>query len=813
MVKLAFVIHILGLLLLVGCYNGNNLEVIDGGNCIVVSTATSRTSLGEKNNGAYPVYWSASDKIAVNGAESQSTAINAENPTIAKFSFDATLQYPYNITYPYTSTTTADAPMVEFLAEQSYVSGSFCEGSAPMCGYVSQKDEKVELKHLAGVLRFAVKGGEENIVLDKVVVTSKTAKLAGEFSVDCTNGTIAPGENAGNSVTYALPSNFKLSTEEHSYFYIAVPAVEVGECTVDFVEPSGEKMRCVWSSSKPVTAGKVREFASVTYKGGAAGVLSPLEAEQDNFETANAAYGYVKDSNGNPIAGVAVSDGFTVTATNSRGFYSLQTTSDTWYIYVSVPSEYEIPRGEYGLPTFYKKFEPGNQRYDFTLTPLSGGKEEKFALFTITDVHLTSQTKLETFRDKVVPHINKQYDAYAKEGISAYCVNLGDNITNYDQHNTSDWRDDILSELELSKTPIFSVFGNHDCCYFDATQPLCIDERSSTYDLKAQREFEDMFGPINYSFNRGDVHIVCMRDILFVNPNLCEINRGFTAEQYEWVKQDLALVSKEKMVVLCVHHQLYNSDSPYCQEILSIMDDFKEGHIMSGHGHVQRNSRYGNHNDIYEHVTCSICGPVWTFDLCGDGTPCGYQIFLADGAHFADWYYISYLEGLDSRDHQFRLYRGNARTGAAISGTNKNGTKGYYQFNFGENTILANIYNADSRWKVSVYEDGVYSGDMERLPGAKPAYSELVGDGSYESPFRFADGVVSGYDFYVGGYHLGLKGRQTSYSGAWTQCVHMYKYDLKNKDAKVEVVVKDFFGKVYTKKEFIDCTDYSSPLN
>ena len=148
------------------------------------------------------------------------------------------------------------------------------------------------------------------------------------------------------------------------------------------------------------------------------------------------------------------------------------------------------------------------------------------------------------------------------------------------------------------------------------------------------------------------------------------------------------------------------------------MDDFKEGHIMSGHGHVQRNLRYGNHNDIYEHVTCSICGPVWTFDLCGDGTPCGYQIFVADGAHFADWYYISYLEGLDSRDHQFRLYRGNARTGAAISGTNKNGTKGYYQFNFGENTILANIYNADSRWTVSVYEDGIYSGDMERLPGA-----------------------------------------------------------------------------------------------
>ena len=106
-------------------------------------------------------------------------------------------------------------------------------------------------------------------------------------------------------------------------------------------------------------------------------------------------------------------------------------------------------------------------------------------------------------------------------------------------------------------------------------------------------------------------------------------------------------------------------------------------------------------------------------------------------------------------------------------------------------------------------KDGEYSGAMTQLPGAKPAYSELIGDGSYENPFRCADGVVTGYDFYVGGFHLGLKGRQTSHSGAWVQCVHMYKYELKNKDAKVKVVVTDFFGNEYTETEITEGTDYT----
>jgi hypothetical protein len=49
--------------------------------------------------------------------------------------------------------------------------------------------------------------------------------------------------------------------------------------------------------------------------------------------------------------------------------------------------------------------------------------------------------------------------------------------------------------------PVFQVMGNHDNVYFNANRIIEADETSSTFNLKAQRDFERYFGPANYSFN------------------------------------------------------------------------------------------------------------------------------------------------------------------------------------------------------------------------------------------------------------------------------------------------------------------------
>ena len=191
---------------LVGCQNEFNDDYADdrGVTTLSVSTTATRTSLGEKAGESYPVYWSEGDRIVVNGVQSEAAVINSEDASSAQFNFSTSVKRPYNITYPYTSTSTASAPKVVFLAEQSYVEGTFASGAAPMCGY-SDSNSKIELKHLAGVLRLPVKAKKSGVTLSKVVVTS-SAKIAGEFAVNCSSAALTSSSSAkkGYATTSSL---------------------------------------------------------------------------------------------------------------------------------------------------------------------------------------------------------------------------------------------------------------------------------------------------------------------------------------------------------------------------------------------------------------------------------------------------------------------------------------------------------------------------------------------------------------------------------------------------------------------------------
>lgn len=233
---------------------------------IEVALPETRIALGDKVNGIYSAYWSEGDKIVINGRLSDEVKIDSENKSYATFSVSGVLDYPFNVTYPYTSATSEAAPIVEFKAEQAYTPGSFAEGSAPMCGYVAELGGKVALKHLAGILRFPVQASKEGTILQKIVITAISGtKISGEFSVDCAAVVATPTAQAKSVVTYTLPSNFVLSTTEPSVFYISVPAGEIGSATIEFIEASGKKMLSNWNPSTPIKSGIVREFKPITY--------------------------------------------------------------------------------------------------------------------------------------------------------------------------------------------------------------------------------------------------------------------------------------------------------------------------------------------------------------------------------------------------------------------------------------------------------------------------------------------------------------------------------------------------------------------
>lgn len=812
-------------LLLLGCQTDVATEVISGESVTSLSIALpeSRTALGEKSGDTYPVYWSDGDKIVVNGAVSAAAEIDAANPSRAEFSFGSPLNYPLKITYPYTSTTTAAAPKVVFPAVQAYAEGTFAPNSAPMCGYVGNSNEKVVLKHLAGALRIAIKAKEKSVVLDKVVVSSASAKLAGEFAVNCTDGTISPSENTSASVTYTLPSNYTLSTSQDSYFYITLPAVEQGKCNVEFFETSGESMRCEWNSSTPITAGNVREFSPITYTRGTVSTLAPMESEEDEFYMAYTARGYVRDNAGNPIKGVAVSDGFKVTTTDENGYYFLNVSRDCWYVFISLPAEYEVPINSYGQPCYFKKYSKTEFVYDFTLTPLAGGKETRFALFAFGDPQVTSDATLVRFQNEAVPGIKKHVDEVkATTGLPCYGITLGDIISNGTSNNDEAYRDDMRDGFSASQVglPVFQVMGNHDQIHCTSSKPIEVDSRSSSVQIKHQRNFEDIFGPVNYSFNRGDVHVVGMRDIVYDGAVSGGHTLGFSNEQVEWLRQDLALVPKDKMVVLCVHIQILNSTKNNANKVVAMLNEFQEAHIISGHTHVTRNYEHSMEGlttkNVMEHNSGAVCGRWWSSNIGGDGTPNGFQVFIGDkgskGGTFSDWYFVGYHEGQNTRDHQMRLYRGNAVTGHAITGTNTYNVKGYYGFNYAEDYLIANIYNVDKRWKIEVYEDGVYSGDMTRITSLDTGEGQLIGSYTAEDPRRFPDGVDTYREMYCVGLNLGIIGSYSASgpgTGAFGKSYNLHKYKLKNKNAKIMVKATDRFGNVYTESKITDGMDYS----
>ena len=793
--------------------------IVDEGTTLTVALTQTRTSLGKPDGKNYPVYWSDGDKIVVNGQLSEEVEIDPKDNSRAEFLVKPTPTYPLHITYPYCTSTSAEQAVVEFQAEQTYTEGSFALGSAPMCGYAEVQTKTVSMKHLAGVLRLPVRAKFNGTVLKKIVITAESG-IAGKFNVDCPDTAISATKDVSNVVTYTLPANFTLSTTTESLFYITLPAVEPGDCTVNFVDASGNNMEAIWTPSKPLAKGVVHEFDTIIYEPKTTTILQPLEVVEDEFEILyEKVYGYVKYTDGTPISGVAISDGYTVVTTDSKGYYELDGVStDAWYIHCSIPNDVVVPIDELGRPGFFQKYPSNTPQYNFTFEKLPNGPENEFYLFALADTQPTNTTIIERFRIQAAPEIK----AYSKElGLPCYGIVLGDLVG-----SKPALMEPMRDELAAGKVgmPMFTVMGNHDHISLNSSNPVFPDKRNSTFYVKIQRGFEECFGPVNYSFNRGNVHIVGMRDVLNTsNISVSDYATGFTKQQYEWLQQDLALVSKDKMVVLCVHIPIYNKgkvgDGYYTQEILNLLDQYAEAHILSGHTHYMNpydHNYYKTGHKIYEHCISATRPDMIDSHIHRDGSPNGYAILHAQGSSFIDWYYKGYPYGMNSRDDQIRLYRGATIVGKepTESDSNNYGTMGFYQIPFDNATLLANIFTSDPSWTVEASEDGgkTWSKMTHFYNISGSEYADLQGSGTYNDPWRVTDGLVCSRDFWAIGILYGYFG--SSVGNNYNKCNTMWKYTLKNPNTtQIKVRATDSHsGYVYTEDKVEDGVDFGYAL-
>lgn len=181
---------------------------------------TTKTVLGEAQDGVRPVLWCKGDKISVNGVASQALAIEENVPT-ASFVFEKELSAPYSIIYP-ASMVKDGGSVITLPSQQKVASGdNIVSGSMPMAGYSTT--ESVMMKQVCGILGIRLKMGTEANLIRYIEVTALGGEpVCGDFTVDYQNGTLSSEVKDANVIRMEVQKT--LPAESANAFNVILPA-------------------------------------------------------------------------------------------------------------------------------------------------------------------------------------------------------------------------------------------------------------------------------------------------------------------------------------------------------------------------------------------------------------------------------------------------------------------------------------------------------------------------------------------------------------------------------------------------------------
>ena len=444
---------------------------------------------------------------------------------------------------------------------------------------------------------------------------------------------------------------------------------------------------------------------------------------------------------GKGVPSVQVTDGKNFVKTDNQGRYSMLVNSESNFIYYTLPSGYQSPVKE-GVPVFYAPLNHNKsaQTVNFELLK-SPESQQKHAFILWADPQVADLEEFNLLKE-VVGDISKTIASFPAS-VPFHAISAGDNV--FDKLHFYPNYKEVIKELNI---PFYQALGNHDMDY---------NERSNEL---SDASYSKAFGPAYYSFNKGNVHYVVLKNVFYYGFSYRYI--GYVDEkQLSWLEKDLHAVKPGTTVVVTMHiPTIYGeSEKPYdyayqlSNEVTNRKALYKilkpyNAHILAGHSHTQWNAVISP--TLVEHVHAAASGAWWQGDICTDGTPKGYTVYMVDGDSLS-WYFKA--SGQDKTE-QFKLYS----TGSDLK---------YPEF------FIANVYNYDPSWQVSWYENGVYKGEMTRYWGKDP-----LAESTY------------------------IPGKNKKY--AWLnvgEIQHLFKAKPEKMESKIQVVVKDRFGNTY-KKEF-----------
>lgn len=214
---------------------------------------TTKTVLGDAQDGVRPVLWCKGDKISVNGVVSD--PLDVEGDVLkADFVLSGQVSAPYKIIYP--AGMVKDAATVTLPAGQKYAEGdNIVSGSMPMAGYSTT--ESVMMKQVCGILGIRLKMGTEANLIRYIEVTALGGEpVCGDFSVDFQNSTLSSEAKDADVIRMEVQKTFPAGSA--NTFNVILPAgVYSAGFQVKVVDENGRAMVRSIKGSRELGAGKL----------------------------------------------------------------------------------------------------------------------------------------------------------------------------------------------------------------------------------------------------------------------------------------------------------------------------------------------------------------------------------------------------------------------------------------------------------------------------------------------------------------------------------------------------------------------------
>lgn len=502
-------------------------------------------------------------------------------------------------------------------------------------------------------------------------------------------------------------------------------------------------------------------------------------------------YGIVSSA-GVGVENVVVSDGAEVTVTNEKGIYQLKSAKKWGYVFISVPSGYEVPSVGV-LPQFHRALKNSAdvvERADFKLEKVDG--QDSYKIFMLGDMHLANRTgdlgQFAQFTSDLTDYMTRH------KGEKMYALTLGDMTWDLYWYSNSYYFPQYLNTVnsQIKNLQIFHTMGNHD------------NDFQTRSDYDAAVKYVDQICPTYYSFNIGKVHYVVMDDIdcsSYDGSTSRNYVKSLSAEQLDWLAKDLSHVDKTTPVVVAMHAQVFypttsgfkiDHDPVNTQRLFDILDGYTV-RFVTGHTHklfnVTPDAPIVDGHNFREYNSGSVCASWWWsgnltpgIHIGTDGTPGGYGIWDVTGTDFQCLYKSTGWP----EEYQFRSYDlNNVHFSMAdvplmpsdISASVKNAymqyVNAYPQNN--DNEVLINIWNWNSDWTLSVVDK-----NRKTLP-----YTEVW---AYD-PLHIAALSVKRFN------NAGLKSTPSFITDKFT---HFFKVKADDADTDLVITVKDEFGNEWT---------------